>query len=199
MVSTFGNCTNLESVTLSRNIKAIPQNAFAFCKNLSSIIIPNGVTVIGANAFFKCSSLQSVTLPDSLVEIGRKAFFDTGLTSIVLPKSLKILNSDGIPGDSGVFQNCESLKSVTFQSNNLVIGHSSFAGCTALESLTINANISRIGNDYDDYDSKGVFDGCAFTTVNIGPNVTKIGNVDRIIEKGVNLPLAVRAALNRVR
>jgi hypothetical protein len=193
----FGNCRKLQSVTLSKNIKSIPHAAFGFCRDLTSITIPNGVTAIGAFAFYECTRLQSVTLPDSLIEIMEGAFAGTGLTDIVLPKSLGGLNSRGWWGDQGAFQNCTNLKNVTFQSNNLVIGYRSFAGCTALESLTINGNISRIDND-DDSDT-GVFNGCSFTAVNIGSNVTKIVNVDLILEKGANLPLATRAALNKVR
>jgi hypothetical protein len=184
----FSGCGNLQSVTMSKSIKTIPVYAFKGCYNLTSVIIPNGVTVIGRGAFSGCVSLQNLTLPDSLIEIHKGAFSGAGLTDIVLPKNLKRLGDNY---DRGVFQNCEKLGSVTFQSNGLDIGSEAFSGCTALKSLTINGNFINIG-DF-------AFSGCSFTTVNVGPNVTRIANVDEILERGVNLPLAAKAALNKAR
>lgn len=58
-------------------------------KELTGLIIPNTVTAIGLEAFQKCK-INRIVLPDSVKKIGERAFSGcTGLTSVVIPASIK--------------------------------------------------------------------------------------------------------------
>jgi hypothetical protein len=179
---TFWPCTSLMSVTLSSSLKSIPNDMFYGCTSLETIILPSSLTTIGNSAFGGCTALETVAFSDSITEIRSGAFRGcTALTALILPKNLRSLNDS-------VFENCTGLTSVTFQSKNLQIQSSVFTGCTALTTLIINENMNVQGYFLKD---------CPITTVTIGPNVTKIQNVD-LIPQG-NMDIATRAALNRLR
>jgi len=76
----------LTSVTISRGIVAIPDNAFAN-NQLTRVTIGNGVTSIGASAFAN-NQLSSVTIPSSLISIGNSAFANNRLTSVTIPEGV---------------------------------------------------------------------------------------------------------------
>jgi hypothetical protein len=57
---TFAGCTNLESITLSKNLKEIGSYIFFNCTSLTEITIPGNVSVIGYHAFHSCTNLRSV-------------------------------------------------------------------------------------------------------------------------------------------
>ena len=87
---TFGNCTSLKEVTLSKNIIDFYSNIFYNCWELTTI---NGfedleIEYIGATAFENCKNLESITIPESVT----KFYY-------------------------GVFRGCEKLKSVYFKSS----------------------------------------------------------------------------------
>ena len=97
----FSECTELKSVTLSKNMTAIPFDTFLSCKSLTSVTIPDGVTSISASAFNYCAALSSVTIPDSVAAIGWAAFSNcSALTDVYYDgteeqwKQVKIDNSN---------------------------------------------------------------------------------------------------------
>jgi hypothetical protein len=183
----FTNCRSLKSATLPRNLKVIPAGLFAGCTSLEAITLPAGLQSIGYSAFEGCTGLKTITFPDSLITIEGKAYAGClDLTALVLPKNLETLDTDA-------FKFCTGLESVTFQSNNLEIAEGSFAGCTALSTLNINANI---GIWAERFEPSSPFEDCPITTVNIGPAVTGIRNVDQIPQG--NLSIASKAALRRL-
>ena len=47
----FEECTSLEHVTLSKNLKAIPECMFTKCVSLTSIDLPDSIITIGEQAF----------------------------------------------------------------------------------------------------------------------------------------------------
>lgn len=97
-----------------RPVVAIYSQAFENDTTLKSVKIPETVAVIGEKAFYGCSSLESVNFPNALTEIRENAFFG-----------------------------CKSLKSLEFPASLTIIGNpnqtgtSTFASCTALESITV--------------------------------------------------------------
>jgi hypothetical protein len=232
----FEDCTSLSSVTLSPNLKKIPDNmfagcpgltsvtipegvtgigeqAFAECSGLTSVTLPNSITVIDKYAFYGCSSLAAVTLPDSLSFMGAGAFKNCGLTGVVLSGNLRTLEDsfhnpdaifyrdEAIKGmdfwlGAGQFEDCGKLESAAIEGSGLGLFRT-FTGCVSLTTLTINGNVTLLR---DDHYSKNVsaFSGCPLTTVNIGPNVTRIRNPDDLINAG-NLSIATKAALARLR
>lgn len=63
----------LSSVKLSQSLKTIGDMAFYRCSNLKEIEIPNGIETIGNDAFESCG-LSSVVIPTSVKKIGSYAF-----------------------------------------------------------------------------------------------------------------------------
>jgi hypothetical protein len=71
------------------------------------------VTILGKSCFSNCGSLESATFEsNSAIErIQGEAFLDSGLRSILIPRSLEILGY-------GCFRNCGCLTSLTFESES---------------------------------------------------------------------------------
>ncbi len=82
----FGSgCTSLGTITIGKNVKVIPDYAFAFCRYVSEIVIPDGVERIGHAAFQTCSSLEKITLGRSVRDIPDSTFgWCLGLQNITL-------------------------------------------------------------------------------------------------------------------
>lgn len=74
---TFGNCTELTSVTWSNTskLKYIFDDAFYNCGKLPHIDIPSGTIQIDEDAFRKCYELSSITIPRSVQYIGGTALY----------------------------------------------------------------------------------------------------------------------------
>lgn len=83
----FTRCTSLADVTLSKNLKEIPDAAFntTAIKNLE---IPKGVKSIGNNAFTG-SPIEKLKLPSTLESIGTSAFANHQLKELEIPASVK--------------------------------------------------------------------------------------------------------------
>ena len=61
--------SEIESVTLHKNVRTLGERAFYDCKNLTSIHLPDGITTIGKEAFCGCAELTSINIPSSLEAI----------------------------------------------------------------------------------------------------------------------------------
>ena len=107
----FSECEAIESVTIPSSVIEISGSAFEWCKSLSDVSLSIGLEKIGIGAFFYCESLTSITIPSSVHTISRDAFFGSLLTSIFIPASVTSM-------ESGVFEGCESLASVTVDDAN---------------------------------------------------------------------------------
>lgn len=94
----FQNNTILKSITLSKNLIEISDDAFNGCVNLKKINIPNSVVYIGANAFLNCSSLRFVDLGISVELIGNNAF--VGCNSILSFRFSQNLDFDCITANN---------------------------------------------------------------------------------------------------
>lgn len=70
----FHLCTNLKSITLPESVTTIKKGAFNGCFNLSRINIPSLVEDIGISAFQSCYSLETLTIPENVISIGLYAF-----------------------------------------------------------------------------------------------------------------------------
>jgi hypothetical protein len=187
----FSNCESLETVELPAALESIAAGAF-MNSGLKTITLPASVSSIGSFAFAG-SGLKTITFPAALKKIGWGAFKGCEyLEAVSLPDGIEV-GSD-FSGTGEVFNGCSRLTSVIFQGTASFIGPKSFSGCRALSTLTINGNIKLGRSGF-----VGDFDSCDnLTTVNIGPNVTKIDNVDVLINAG-KLSIATKAALAKFR
>lgn len=160
----FSNCGALTSVFLPAGITTIPDYCFQNCTSLSTIELPSGIKVIGSAAFDNCSSINSFTFPATLTNIGNYAFSGcTSLTSIslaagVLPgdyafNGCSALASAVLPSGmtsipKGLFQNCKSLRTITWPSVLKSIGNFAFWGCRFEENdytLELPSTVTSIG------------------------------------------------------
>lgn len=120
----FYKCLNLKRVSLPKELKVIPEYAFAECS--TKILMGNGLAVssLGVKAIDDewYTGLETVEMGDNIEKIGRFAFYNDFNLVIdgELPQALKVI-------ENGAYQGCESLKSVVLPRNLETIGDNAFA------------------------------------------------------------------------
>jgi len=122
-------CATLTAITIPASVTTIRDQAFRDCA-LTSITIPDTVTTIESWSFWLSTSLTSVTLPASLTKIEYGTFFGCALTSINIPNSVTIIDNLAF-----VFT---KLASVNIPASVTTIGEGAFGGCDSLTSVTFN-------------------------------------------------------------
>ena len=178
----FEYCDDLRSVIIGDGVETIGQQAFFECTNISDLTMGKNVKTIEGEAFRRCYNLENVVLPDTLETIEYWAFLDCGLTSIVIPNSVKEMGNSvfqdtpletavlgngltAIPDDA--FRECELLREINIPEEITSIGADAFYGCKSLMSIDLPEGITTIG--------KWAFAHCVgFTSFDIPDRVTKI-------------------------
>lgn len=89
--SAFDACTKLAEINIPNAVASLGKNAFGGCKSLKEVAIPNPKIVLGASAFESCESLEKVSLPEGITEIPASFLAQTGITSIQVPSTVKII------------------------------------------------------------------------------------------------------------
>lgn len=152
----FYNCTSLEKITFSgeNNLIIINQNAFENCNlkgtlefnklcvisdyafagnvNLEGIKISDKLWSVGQYAFAGCKKLKTAEISSSIVKYGQYAF--TGCKSL----ESFIVKSAVLP--TGMFYECESLKSVTIDTMVNDIGEFAFLDTKVTEFKVLEGN-----------------------------------------------------------
>lgn len=136
---TFLGCTKLKSINIPNSVTSIGKEAFSNCSNLSSIILSSKLETIGSNAFLECNSLKQINLPESLTQIDEGAFSRTALSSIIIPKDVKVI-------DTKTFFQCIELEKVELPKNLYTIKSMAFSGCIKLQNITLPENLLYIGS-----------------------------------------------------
>ncbi len=156
----FRYCSNLEKVTIPRNVVTIEDYAFYLNGRLSALNFMSEnslesiknyaftnasfktvnnldkLTYIGECAFKYCRSLQTFDMPSSLAYIGNSAFFNCAKYNTVIPSSVVNIQAEA-------FSHCSSLdKDQTIGDPNykLTIGKDAFLSCP-LHKIVINCDI----------------------------------------------------------
>lgn len=160
----FAQAGNIGTLIIGEDLVGIGNYAFYECTGLNDVEFGNGITVIGNYAFAGCGSMRDVSIPEkcNLGQIGDHAFYNcTNLTSFTLPISVKYIgdyafaecrflsdfemcnSGDGTSASNlkelgwNVFENCETLSSLTFpESYNEALDISAFKGCKNLRHIT---------------------------------------------------------------
>lgn len=76
----------------------------SFSSKLKSILLPNSIVTINNYCFSKCYSLTEINIPNSVTAIGDVAFQRVGLTSLVIPESIKKIGNGAFYGNSHLME-----------------------------------------------------------------------------------------------
>ena len=158
----FANCTTLNSITITANIKSIGKNAFDGCTSLINATIPTTVDSVGDYAFNNCTNLKNVTISEGVKKIGKGCFTNcTSLVEAVVPDTCEKLGSYA-------FYNCKEMTTATIGITTGSVKEYTFYNCTKLNTVVIGISVKEIG-DYAFYN-------CALERVTVPAAVTKIGD-----------------------
>lgn len=114
-------------------------SSYSFSSNLKSIQLPNSIVEINTYCFYKCSNLSEIKIPNSVTTIKDCAFLSCDLTSLVIPESVKKIQSDA-------FRNNSHLMEVFFlDSEKPEIASSAFNSCHSALTLYV-PNKEAYGN-----------------------------------------------------
>ncbi len=154
------------AITTPAEAQIIAPYAFYANTQITSVVINDAASIIEENAFENCSGLTTVTIGKGAATIKENVFKNCG--------SLATLNYNvptyGTSEISDLFANLSGLKNVKFDAAvvKLPTGEGLFRNCTALETVTLPATISKI--------PEKMFEGCtSLKTVNLGNAITEIG------------------------
>ncbi len=148
----FYNCAAITSVSLPSTLVGIKANAFEACAGITSVTLPEGLERLDPGAF-SGTSLSAITLPQGLKTLGGWVFANTKIESIVIPAGITVIKEN-------TFDNCSSLKSVTFLGTVTEIWSNAFRGCASLEEIQIPVSVTSIGgNAFKDSAMKYIFFG----------------------------------------
>lgn len=76
----------------------------SFSSKLKSILLPNSIVTLNNYCFSKCYSLTEINIPNSVTAIGDVAFQYCGLTSLVIPESIKKIGNGAFYGNSHLME-----------------------------------------------------------------------------------------------
>ena len=136
--NSFGDLEKLKQVVIPEGVTEIGESSFSECSSLMSIVLPDSVTKISNEAFYGCAALRSIKFSDAIKYIGDSAFFGCGLTSVIIPKKLKTINSS-------VFEQCVDLESVYIHDKLKVIEPAAFRECEGIVTINFPDSITEIG------------------------------------------------------
>lgn len=147
----FSSCVSLVALTLYPSTRTIGESAFFGCLSLTSL--NTSAEVVGAEAFRGCIALSAVNLGAPMKYIEPGAFMGCSiLTNIDIPHSVeRIGDAPGYTNRNGVFEDCLSLKSVTFAYNLSkekpsikTLGSNTFKNCVDLTSLDFPYSLTTV-------------------------------------------------------
>ena len=167
-------------ITISEGITTVGSLAFYFCRDITKVNLPTSLKQINWQAFRGTTNLKSISLPKGLEVLQERAFNASGITSIVIPGSVKTVGAlaffqsyiekatieDGVEIlDSAAFSQC-GLKEITIPGSVKEIKDSCFSEIWGLSKVTINNGVEKIDG--------GAFYGTAIKEIEIPASVLTI-------------------------
>src|SRR5581483_882467 len=125
--------------TFLTNNGAITITAYTGTNN--NVVVPAAthgcpVTSIGISAFLNCYGVTNVILPTSVTNIDFQAFCNSGLTSIIIPDSVRTVGQSA-------FLDCNQMVYVSIGTNVASIGDDAFYDC-GLTNLFIPPGVTNL-------------------------------------------------------
>lgn len=122
------------AISLNSNIYYIGNGAFEDCTNLTSVSLPSKIYGMGEGLFKGCSGFTVPVYPAGFDFVPAHQFDGTGISDIALPATIKSVGE-------AAYANCHNIKELTFDKTcQPVLGAKAFAGCDALETVTVKLN-----------------------------------------------------------
>lgn len=156
----FEGLDNLERVTISTKQKEIKGLDFSENKSLRLVEMSGELEVLNRRIFSGCSSLVKVVFPPNLTKIGAGAFSGTGIESVVVPDSVSEM------GDA-VFGSCPDLKKATLSKNLKVVPEYAFSHDKNLQEVILPHGIESI--------EKSAFESSGIQKINLPETLKVIG------------------------
>jgi len=137
---TFVDFTDLECITIPKNVFSIDNGAFCNCINLSHVEFLGNPRIIEEFAFYRCN-LSRIRIPDSVNHIGAYAFGEcSNLEHVKLPQGLsKIIEK--------TFYRCWSLEEIIIPQGVLEICEYAFENCINLRKVKLPPSINKIDEE----------------------------------------------------
>ena len=131
--------SGVSSIKIPDNANYIRTSAFAIMTDLENVTIPKNIMSIDDNAFSDCEKLSSIkfSLPGKLTYIGHNAFAKTAVEKIVIPGSVSAIGP-------GAFYWCRNLKEAIIMEGVDTIGPMTFVECRNLSYVSLPRTIRAI-------------------------------------------------------
>lgn len=165
----FGNMPNLTELDFAKGSKLTSlwwQNIISLPK-LKRLVLPESLEYIDDRGIRECHSLEEIVVPDGckLKALKSNCFSDTPALKKITFEGSTILETIG----DEVFQNMTNLESFTIPATVTSIGNRAFNGCSGLKNLTF-ATGSQVKNLGD-----ACFADCGFESLALPDNIETIG------------------------
>jgi hypothetical protein len=103
------------------------------------------VETIGDHAFAERKELKNITNPESVIAIGPFAFSGSGLSAIIIPRSVTSISE-------AAFYGCSELTSITTNEGLYSIGERAFSYCPQLTNIFIPKSVENMSaRAFDDW------------------------------------------------
>ena len=170
----FSYCTNLENVTIGKNITNFGPYMFDGCVNIKHIKIPRNIPSFGLNTFRGCTQLtkagigvtEGIELESGITKIPDNLFSGSNLEEITIPNTVTTIGK-------AAFNECKKLSEITIPNGVTTIGEGAFRCCSSLTEIVIPDSVTEILTS----GAWGSFRSCTnLKNVTLGKNITRIGN-----------------------
>ena len=135
----FKRIPSIETVTIAPDcgLTTLGTSCFEGCQNLTSLTLPAAVTTLGAKCFYNTPNLSDLVFTDTdehpahLEAIGDNCFWLCGLTSFVVPRSVKTIARQA-------FHECNALETVSIPAGTTSVDKEAFYLCDKLTAINVD-------------------------------------------------------------
>lgn len=126
----------------------ISNDAFISCSELTSITISKNVASIGGYTFNGCTNLGSISVDteNQTYKSDGNCLLSKDGTNLILGCKNSVIPDDVVTIGDSAFAGCSSLYSITLPDSVTTIGDSAFIWCSSLAEITISKNVTSIGD-----------------------------------------------------